>query len=89
MIKEHHISQVEKKVKQPEVGDVWQPKNNEYSRVIVTYYNDEFDVLLIAIRYAGILQKIKKYHKKWFVKNYTYLGKSKVSIKELFDVAED
>lgn len=68
----------------PEVGDVWRPKNNEYSRVIVTYYSDEFAVLLIAIRYAGILQKIKKYHKRWFVNNYTYIGKSKANIDDLF-----
>lgn len=73
----------------PEVGDVWRPKNNEYSRVIVTYYNDYFGVLLIAIRYANILQKIKKYHKKWFVKNYTYLGKAKSSLSDLFEVQDD
>lgn len=72
----------------PEVGDVWEPKNNEYSRVVVTYYNNEFDVLLIAIRYSGILQKIKKYHKKYFIKNYIYLGKSKVNINDLFEVKE-
>lgn len=72
------------KDKMPEAGEVWQPKNNEYSRVIVTYYSDEFEVLLIAIRYAGILQKIKKYHKKWFVNNYTYIGKSKANINDLF-----
>ena len=73
----------------PEVGDVWQPKNNEYSRVIVTYYSDEFEVLLIAIRYAGILQKIKKYHKRWFVNNYKYLGKSKANIDDLFKTEND
>ena len=73
----------------PEVGDVWQFKNNEYSRVIVTYYSDEFEVLLIAIRYAGILQKIKKYHKRWFVNNYNYLGKSKANINDLFEVQDD
>lgn len=73
----------------PEVGDVWKPNSNEYSRVIVTYYSNEFDVLLIAIRYAGVLQKIKKYHKKFFIKNYTYLGKSKANINDLFEVQDE
>ena len=77
------------KQREPQVGDVWQPKNNEYSRVIVTYYSEEFEVLLIAVRYAGILQKIKKYHKKWFINNYTYLGKSKASIEQLFEVENE
>lgn len=70
----------------PEVGDVWQLKDNVYSRVVVNYYNNEFDVLLVAVRYGGVLYKIKKYHKKYFIKNYTYLGKSKANISDLFEV---
>ncbi len=70
----------------PEVGDIWRPKNNEYSKAIVTYFSIEFDTVVVAVIYAGVLQKIKKYHKKYFLKNYVYIGHSKASIKDLFEV---
>ena len=70
----------------PEVGDVW--KHNEDGFVFrITYIENELYKWAHTIWQDGSVHKI--YYGGFFTNRYTYLGKSKVSIKELFDVAED
>jgi hypothetical protein len=62
----------------PEVGDAWQNKTGRL-RVYIT----KVDVWgIIGISSSGAVVSKNMYH----LEKYTYLGKSKVSIKELFDV---
>ena len=37
----------------PEVGDIWRPKNNEYSKAIVTYFSIEFDTVVVSVKNSG------------------------------------
>ena len=64
----------------PEVGDVWQNKTGRL-RVYIT----KVDVWgIIGISSSGAVVSKNMYH----LEKYTYLGKSKVNIKELFDVKD-
>ena len=70
----------------PEVGDVWENKFGNrmfvcYSDKTTTAFNIMFWVNRGLDKYTVITEE--------FVKEFTYLGKSKVNIKELFDVRED
>lgn len=89
MSKEHHISQVEKKVKQPEVGDVWENNNTKKQYmywVSIKRLGANMSVgVLIGKRNQNLLTKTQV--KNFFLQNYAYLGKSKVKLKELFDVS--
>ena len=68
-------------IKEPEVGDVWiNTKTNK--KIYITGLGNN----VYVVSDSGVAST------RWycdFNKLYTYLGKSKVSIKELFDVAED
>ena len=88
MSKEHHISQVEKKVKQPEVGDVWENNNTKKTIYVLGIYKTSWGEYVCWCSYwEKELELINEnVGKKLFLQNYAYLGKSKVSIKELFDV---
>lgn len=71
--------------KQPEVGDVWEDKFG--NRMFVCYSDKTTTAFNVLFR---INQGLDKYTvlTKEFMQSYTYLGKSKVNIKELFDVEE-
>lgn len=69
----------------PEVGDVW--GIDEYvTRVL---FVSENAVRFIYPNFIGQHPVILVWSIEHFVEAYKYLGKSKVSIKELFNVAED
>lgn len=68
----------------PEVGDVW--GLDEYiARVL---FVSENSVRYLTPNFVGCHPMIVTREKWWFVRAFKYLGKSKVSIKELFDVEE-
>lgn len=67
----------------PEVGDVWENKYKTRVRVIyVDKYSVDYHLL-----WGSFLEKESDVYS-YFLENYTYLGKSKVNIKELFDVKD-
>lgn len=69
----------------PEVGDVW--KHNEDGFVFrITYIENELYKWAEVVWENGHISKI--YYGGLFTNRYTYLGKSKASIKELFDVKD-
>lgn len=70
----------------PEVGDVFY---NEYfqNKFIITHKTKLKDDSIVFIVFNGI--RCWTEFETWITVDYKYLGKSKVSIKELFDVAED
>lgn len=65
----------------PEIGDIWENKTKTKKYYVVSLGNN---YVYCLVKGAGISTKYYD-----LFRNYTYLGKSKVSIKELFDVAED
>ena len=74
------------KEKTPEVGDVWVNTENKAKFVILDYNPTSKDFIGFNqqtknIRLFDALDNMPK--------QFKYLGKSKASIKELFDVAED
>ena len=84
----------------PEVGDVWIHKNGNYPIHIIDvgsnyidfvgYTVDEYTKTNHRQYYTNIffsLNNDERYTR--FTEIHKYLGKSKVSIEELFDVAED
>lgn len=66
----------------PEVGDVWYILG---SRVYITYINNDFVETIKQLHYD--CYRDREYIISHFLQKAKYLGKSKVSIKELFDVA--
>ena len=90
MSKEHHISQVEKKVKQPEVGDVWENNNTKKTIYVLGIYKTSWGEYVCWCSYwEKELELINEnVGKKLFLQNYAYLGKSKVKLEELFDVKD-
>ncbi len=67
----------------PEVCDVW--KHNESGFVFrITYIENELYKWAEVIFTNGHVTKI--YYGGLFTNRYTYLGKSKASIKDLFDI---
>ena len=82
MSKEHHISQVGKKVKQPEVGDVWESFIAKYLVV------DGYEEYVYCVVKEGDCVGVRTIPSSYLRDKCTYLGKSKVSIKELFDVKD-
>lgn len=68
----------------PEVGDVWKYSSCCLMYVYEVLDNDFYNVLFFQ---DGEYWTTDEYLPDF--NNYTYLGKSKVSIKELFDVAEN
>jgi len=63
----------------PQVGDVWVSQNGHKVHVDVT------DNIVTSFYYSGLYRLCKKIVvTKEFVKAYTYLGKSKVNIDDLF-----
>lgn len=69
----------------PEVGDVWTQDYCQYHITRVQQYNNE----IIAIHTININMVKNFYPLNYFLENFKYLGKSKATIKELFDVAEN
>ena len=67
----------------PEVGDVVKSQTGDIFTVIAVSQN----AVRLMRKYPFI--KMKTFSKPNYDIIFTYLGKSKVSIKELFDVAED
>ena len=65
----------------PEVGDVWMRPSG------VKYHITEIGSLFIGIMSESLMGYA--FPTQHFNTEFIYLGKSKVSIKELFDVAED
>ena len=76
----------------PEVGDVWETTDEDVKvRVMYTFIHEE--VLYVAVLIAQLTLDGKwVYFSEVFsepnFEDCTYLGKSKVSIKELFDVRD-
>ena len=64
----------------PEVGDVW--KTNFAKYIVIQAIDNKVLCLVSKFRLAS-------FNNEYLLHNGKYLGKSKVSIKELFDVAED
>lgn len=71
----------EKKMHKPEVGDVWQTVNQ---RIVILCIDN--DVCGCAVDNSSNF--IQWRHKDSF-KKYTYLGKSKASIEQLFEVENE
>ena len=69
----------------PEVGDVWKLKTKikVYKILILNEYEDSYDVLVTE------QNRIWKTELITIDSNFTYLGKSKVNIKELFEVEKE
>ena len=68
----------------PEVGDVWTRDYCQYHITRIQKYNDE----IVAIHSLNV-NMVRTFHPlNYFLENFKYLGKSKVSIKELFDVKD-
>lgn len=68
----------------PEVGDVWARDYCQYHITRIQKYNDE----IISIHSLNINMLETFYPLNYFLENFKYLGKSKASIKELFDVRD-
>ena len=64
-----------------EVGDVWIRDYCQYHITRIQKYNDE----IVAIHTLNINLVKSFYPLEYFLKNFKYLGKSKVRIKWLFD----
>lgn len=65
----------------PEVGDVWKNPKNEKVYIIVD----------VAGSFAGIISKSffgQAIPKEFLIKEFTYLGKSKANINDLFEVEQ-
>ena len=70
----------------PEVGDVW--KNNEDGFIFcITYIENELYKRAHTVWQDGSMHRI--YYGGFFTNRYTYLGKSKVKLEELFDVKKE
>lgn len=67
--------------KSPEVGDVWIDKFK--NRMFVCYSDKTTTAFNIMFRFSKGLDKYTVFTKE-FVKEYTYLGKSKANINDLF-----
>ena len=70
--------------KKPEVGDVWARDYCQYYITRIQKFNDK----IVAIHTLNINLVNTFYPLNCFLENFKYLGKSKVSIKELFDVRD-
>lgn len=68
----------------PEVEDVWARDYCQYHITRVQKYNNE----IITIHTININLVKSSFSLETFKNQFTYIGKSKVSIKELFDVEE-
>ena len=72
----------------PEVGDVWKDPYGEEAHILwvgyVGVYVRKYWITNYEYHYSIDRLDLNK-----FLKKYTYVGKSKVNIGELFDVAED
>lgn len=68
----------------PEVGDVWEYMDGT-NVLVVNVYNKKIDCLYTL---EDKLMYLDSFNKKDFVRLVKYLGKSKVSIEELFDVKD-
>lgn len=68
----------------PEVGDVWEYQDKLYHVSAVT---DR--VVEVWCKSSNDIMRKHNWIIRGFITVFKYLGKSKVSIKELFDVAED
>ena len=68
----------------PEVGDVW-GIDELVARVL---FVSENSVRYLTPNFVGSHPMIVTREKWWFVRVFNYLGKSKVSIEELFDVKD-
>lgn len=67
--------------KEPEVGDVWVSEDKTKVRII---FVGKYEIRFHYARGDYLHKESEAYS--YFLKNYKYLGKSKVNIKELFDV---
>ena len=67
----------------PEIGDVWE---SEYKTRVRIIFVDKYEVRFYYL-WGNYLSKESDCISS-FLENHTYLGKSKVNIKELFDVLE-
>ena len=72
----------------PEVGDVWKDPYGEEAHILwvgyVVVYVRKYWITNYEYHYSIDRLDLNK-----FLKKYAYVGKSKVNIEELFDVAED
>lgn len=77
----------------PEVGDVWINANKDVKvRVMYTFIHEE--VLYVAVLIAQLTPNGKWVYfsavlREPTFEDFTYLGKSKVNLEELFDVRKD
>jgi hypothetical protein len=70
--------------KEPEVGDVWV---SQYGHKVHVDFTDN---IVTSFYYRGLYRLCKKsVVTKEFIKAYTYLGKSKVNIEQLFEVCDE
>jgi hypothetical protein len=72
------------KEKTPEVGDVWEYQDKLYHVSAIT---DK--VVEVWCKSSNDIMRKHNWVISGFITVFNYLGKSKVNIKELFDVAED
>ena len=72
----------------PEVGDVWKDNKTKKTIYVFGIYKTSWGEYVCWCSYwEKELELVNEnVGKKLFLQNYTYLGKSKVNIKELFDV---
>lgn len=69
----------------PECGDVWKNNYGELAHIIYSGYIVIFERKYYITDYEHHYS-IDKLDLNKFLKKYTYLGKSKVNLEELFDV---
>lgn len=68
----------------PEVGDVWKYQDKLYYVEAIT------DIVVeVWCKFSNYIMRKHNWIISSFIHCFNYLGKSKVNIKELFDVAED
>lgn len=66
----------------PQVGDVWENNRTDHK-----FYVYEIDKYYISGLFEGVL--LAFFEIESFVRNFTYLGKAKGSIKDLFEVDDE
>lgn len=74
----------------PEVGDVWEDNKTKKPIYVFGIYKTSWGEYVCWCYYGEKELELinENVGKKFFLQNYTYLCKSKVNIKELFDVRD-